>query len=227
MNSPQLSEYLKQFVNDRRLALINEKIEFRTTYISILLEDVYQSRNISAVMRSAECLGVQNFYIIENQNRYELNPYVSRGAAQWLSLKRFNETKNNTKSAITYLKNKGYRIIVTSPNVNGYTPESFDVEKGKFALVLGTEGTGISTEMLEYADEFIRIPMVGFTESFNLSASASILLYTLLNKIKQSNVSWKLNTEEYETIKTEWLKAAIPRSDKIVENYLKSLNSQC
>ncbi|NJK97397.1 MAG: RNA methyltransferase [Bacteroidales bacterium] len=121
---------------------------------SILLEDVYQSKNISAVVRTAECLGIQNVNIIENKNRFEYNPYVTRGADKWLTINRFNSQTENTLPAIRHLKKSGYRLIATSPNVNGKAPEELDIEKGKFIVAFGTEWEGLSDNMLNEADEF-------------------------------------------------------------------------
>lgn len=224
MNTPNLYDYLAQFLNERRLQMLEQKVQHRTRYISILLEDVYQSKNISAVLRTSECMGVQNVHIVENRNRFEYNPYVTRGADKWLTINRYNSEQENTLNTIKKLKSEGYRIVATSPNVKGNTPEDFDIAKGKFVVAFGTEWEGLSSTLLNEADEFIKIPMVGYTESLNLSVSAAIVIYTLCNRIRNSEVSWQLNESDNNEIKVQWAKAMIRRADLLVENYYNKKN---
>lgn len=221
MNGTGLYAYLAQFLNDRRLQMIEEKINYRTRYFSVLLEDVYQSKNISAVLRTAECMGVQNVNIIENKNKFEYNPYVTRGADKWLTINRFNSSENNSYEAVKKLKADGYRIIATSPNTNGSTPENFDIGRGKFAVAFGTEWEGLSPLILNEADEHLKIPMVGYTESLNLSVSAAIVIYTLCNRLRNSPVSWQLNETDNQEIKIQWIKAMVRKSDLLTEKYNK------
>src|SRR5512145_1535821 len=129
MDVSGLYSFLSQFLNERRIQMIEDKAKFRTRYFSILLEDVYQSKNISAVLRTAECVGIQDIHIIENRNRFEYNPYVTRGADKWLTLQRYNTEEENTLTAIKKLKSEGYRLIATSPNIKGSSPENFDIKK--------------------------------------------------------------------------------------------------
>jgi len=225
MNTSLLNNYLEQFLNERRVKLIEEKISFRTRYFSILLEDVYQSKNISAVLRTAECFGIQDIHIIENRNQFEYNPYVTRGADKWLTKKQYNAAQDNTQTAIDHIKKEGYRLIVTSPNVEGYTPDNFDITAGKFVVAFGTEWEGVSNTLLHHADAFIRIPMVGYTESLNLSVSAAIVMYTLTNRIRSTNIQWQLSPEETEEVKLAWIKAMIRKPELLINNFLSSNNS--
>lgn len=220
MNVTGLYSYLAQFLNERRLQMIDQKIVHRTRYFSILLENVFQSKNISAVLRTAECMGIQNVHIVENNNRFEYNPYVTRGADKWLTIKRYNTEINNSLIAIRKLKSEGFRIVATSPNVNGSTPENFDIQKGKFVVAFGTEWEGLSDSILQEADEFIQIPMVGYTESLNLSVSAAIVLYTLCNRLRNSQVNWQLDNSDFEEVRVQWIKSMIKKSDLLVDKYI-------
>lgn len=221
MKGITLYSYLAQFLNDRRLQMIEEKIVFRTRYFSVLLEDVFQSKNISAVLRTAECMGVQNVNIIENKNRFEYNPYVTRGADKWLTINRFNSSENNSYEALKKLKADGYRIVATSPNTDGYTPENFDITKGKFVVAFGTEWEGLSPLLLKEADDYLKIPMVGYTESLNLSVSAAIVIYTLCNRLRNSAVNWQLTESDNQEIKLQWIKSMVRKSDLLTEKFMK------
>lgn len=220
MDPEALFNYLAQFVQERRRNLIEEVICSRTRYMSILLEDVYQSKNISAVLRTAECLGIQDVHIIENRNKFEYNPYVTRGADKWLTIKRYNKQTNNTETAIHQLKKDGYRLIVTSPNLSGSTPETLPIENGKFVLAFGTEWEGASDILIREADELLRIPMVGYTESLNLSVSAAIIMYSLSNRLRNAHQLWQLSQEEKATLKLEWIKIMVKKPELLINNFL-------
>ena len=106
-------------------------LNMRTRYITVALEDIYQPHNASAVLRSCECFGIQDVHIIENNNEYRINPEVVMGASKWLNLIRYREKEFNTMEAVRVLREKGYRIIATSPGTGAVPLEEFDVCKGR------------------------------------------------------------------------------------------------
>jgi tRNA (guanosine-2'-O-)-methyltransferase len=223
MNTTGLYSYLSQFLNERRLQMIEDKIIYRTRYFSILLKDVFQSKNISAVLRTSECMGVQNVHIVENRNRFEYNPYDTRGADKWLTIHRYNSEENNSLEALRKLKKEGYRIIATSPNAHGATPENLDLEQGKFVVAFGTEWNGLSGILLEEADEHLKIPMVGYTESLNISVSAAIVIYTLCNRLRNSVIPWQLDESDREEVKLQWIKAMVRKSHLLEQYYFNQI----
>ena len=216
----QINEYLSQFLTDNRRDLIESVLNERTRYITVALEDIYQSQNASAVLRTCDCFGVQNVNVIENNNEFTLNKRVTLGSSKWLSIRNFNEEENNTLHAINSLKNEGYRIIATTPHTNDVDLEEFDLEGGKFALIFGTEKRGISNVVKENADGFMKIPMYGFTESFNISVSAAIVLHHLTNKLRKSEIAWQMSEEEKDDLRFEWYQKSIKRSEILIEQFL-------
>jgi tRNA (guanosine-2'-O-)-methyltransferase len=221
----ELITFLEQFTTEERLRQFNKVLENRTKYITIALEDIYQSQNASAVLRTSECYGLQNIHIIENINEYQLNPDVVQGSSKWLNLIKYNETENNTLESIKNLKAQGYRIIATTPHTDDVSLEDFDIEKGKFALFFGTEVTGLSDEVMKNADEFLRIPMYGFTESFNISVSAAIILQHLVHKLRNSSIEWQLSDSEIDELNLDWLKKTVKSSSMLIEKFLSKKNN--
>ncbi|MDR0420745.1 MAG: RNA methyltransferase [Prevotellaceae bacterium] len=217
-----LIKYLEQFVFDERVALLRQKLLQRTRYICVCLEDIYQSQNASAALRTCEAFGIQDVHIIEDKNKYQINPMVVKGSVKWLNLYRYNSPQPSSV-AVKHLKNKGYRIVATSPYGNNVALEDFDITKGKTALFFGTEYSGISDTVRNCADEFITIPMFGFVESFNISVSAAIILHHMTMKLRKSEIMWQLNDEEQNEIMLQWLRSTISNADKIIERY-KTLN---
>ncbi|MCD4709774.1 MAG: RNA methyltransferase [Bacteroidales bacterium] len=220
-----LIEHMSGCVTENRLVLFKKALAERTRYITVLLEDIYQSQNASAVLRTCDCTGIQDVHIVEERNEYEINRDVALGADRWLSLHYYNEGSDNICRCIESLKREGYRIVATSPHKEGSAPENFDLEKGKAALMFGTELNGLTERALELADEHIRIPMVGFTESYNISVSAAITLYTLRKRLEVSSLEWKIAEEEQSELLLNWLRTTIKMSGEIENKFIKGYHS--
>ncbi len=215
----KLIEYLKPLITEHKLNLFDKIIANRTRYITVVLEDIYQPHNASAVLRTCDCFGIQDVHIIENRNRYNVNPDVALGSSKWLNMYKYNELENNTLAAIEALKKQSYRIVATTPHTNDVELTDFDLSKGKVALFFGSELPGLSKLMMDNADEYMKIPMYGFTESFNISVSASIILHHLTYKLHKSNIDWKLSDKEKDEVILDWLKESIKNSDIIERDF--------
>jgi tRNA (guanosine-2'-O-)-methyltransferase len=210
---------LSNYVTEERFAIFSKVISERTNYITVVLEDIFQSQNASAVIRTCDCFGVQNVHAIENRNKFDVNPEVSLGSSKWVNLYRYNKNEKNSAEALLKLKADGYRIIATTPHLNDVDLHNFDVTKGKCAFIFGTELKGISDVVKTYADEFMKIPMYGFTESFNISVSAAIILHHITLKLRESKIDWRLNSDEQNELLLRWLMSNIKGSSFIVKNY--------
>ena len=217
----ELLNYLSHHITPERLNLFNRIIKYRTKYITVVLEDIFQSQNASAVLRSCDCFGIQDVHIIENRNEFQLDTEVSLGSSKWLSLYKYNQGKNNSLAAIKTLKKQGYKIVATTPHKNDRELPDFDITTGKTALVFGSELPGVSDIILNEADEFLKIPMFGFTESFNISVSAAIILHHLTDKLRSSEINWELTEKEKTDVKIQWIRNTIKRSELIEKRFWK------
>lgn len=213
-----LTDYLEGFVSERRKGRLVEVLEERTNHLTVVLEDVYQSHNFSAVLRSADIFGIQNIHFIENRNKYKISEDVSMGSTQWLTLNRYQKFENNTRECITQLRNKGYRIVATSLNERSVTLDQLKVDK-PIALIFGTELTGISEDVQDMADEFVYLPMFGFTESFNISVCAALCMHELSTKIRSQVPDYKLTDAERKEIYLEWLKVSVKKHDLMIKEF--------
>ena len=217
-----LIDHFLKFITDERKALFKELIQKRTTYLTIVLENIYQPLNASAVLRSCDCFGIQDVHVIENYNEFKPDREVAMGASNWLTVYRYDKNKKNTLDCIQSLKNKGYRIIATSPHNSQTDLINFDLSKGKTALFFGAEVEGLSELVLENADEHLYIPMYGFTESFNLSVSAAICLYEMRMKMEKENIKWHMTEDEKNQVLLNWLRYSVDRSEIVEEDFLKN-----
>src|SRR5687767_3958923 len=124
-----LLHFLQKHMTDERIERFNAVVAERTRHITIVLENIYQPQNASAVLRTCECLGVQDVHFIENIHAYQVNKDVVRGSNAWLTLHRYRKEKNPVETCANALKSAGYRIIVTSPHNSGSTPEDLLLDK--------------------------------------------------------------------------------------------------
>jgi len=161
--SKALTEFLKPYVSEHKQALIEEVLSKRTRHITVMLENIYHSHNASAVVRNCDCFGIQDIHVIEGHNEYNINPYVVRGSAKWISINKYSQTETKENS-FAQLKQKGYRLVGTSPNAKYPSLSDMPINH-KTALVFGTEETGISEFAISQMDDFVHIPMFGFSDS--------------------------------------------------------------
>ncbi len=217
-----LLEYLEGFITPRRKELIEKVLAERTRYLTIVLEDVCHSPNASAAIRSCECFGLQDMYVIENNARFKANTKVVQGSAKWINLNRFNqEKKNNTESCFNHLRQNGYAIAATTLRKEKYTPLNEIPLDKKLAVCFGCEETGLSDFAHEQADYFIQLPMYGFTESFNISVSAALVLQILCRRLRQSDISINLTEEEKAELQIKWVQNSIKNSSLLIKHFLK------
>lgn len=221
----KLLAYLTEFITAERKQKFLDTIALRTRYLTIVLEDIYQPHNASAVLRTCDCFGIQDVHIIENRNKYEVNPDVALGSAKWLSLFKYSGSASNTKECLLSLSDKGYTIVATSPHKDDHTPADIPIDR-KLALVFGTELEGLSDDALAMADSFIRIPMFGFTESLNISVSAAIFIHSLALRIRNSGINWCLTEPEKTDVLLSWTLNSIRKPDILLQDYLKKNSSR-
>ncbi len=198
-------EYMTQFITEERREVLQRTVSQRTHYMRILTENMFHPQNASAIMRHCEAFGIQQIHTVEDRCKFDPSVNIVRGTQKWVDV----EHHDNTHEALKALKAEGYRIVATTPHRCSATPESFDVTKGKFALVFGTEHAGISDEVIEAADDFLMIPMCGMVESLNVSASAAILIYMLSERIRQSVDGWQLSDAEQLKLLTRWTMSSV------------------
>jgi tRNA (guanosine-2'-O-)-methyltransferase len=192
----------------------------RTQFLTVVLENVFQEHNASAVLRSCDCFGIQELHVIEKDNQYKIQRDIALGAGRWVDLYNYNMGETPTLDCIQKLKNRGYKIVATTPHEHDQT--IYDIPLNQpMALVFGTERKGISEEIIEMADAFVKIPMYGFTESFNISVSAALILNVIRHRLESSEIAWKLTSEEQTSLKLKWCRKIL-RGGKELEDEIRN-----
>jgi tRNA (guanosine-2'-O-)-methyltransferase len=207
-------EFLEDILTDNRKERFATVLAKRTNHFTVAMEDIFQLHNTSAVMRSCEVFGVQELNVIEEKYGKSIDKEIAMGAQKWVDVNRFESITNCIES----LKSKGYQIIATTPHENDCMLDEFDITK-KSAFFFGTERDGLSEEVLKNADGFLKIPMVGFTESLNISVSAAITLQSLTSRLRKTDIKWQLSEEEILIKRLQWAKNTIKDIKRIEARY--------
>jgi len=212
----KLLEYLETYLTENRRHRFDKVLSQRTKHFTVVTEDVYQLHNTSAVIRSCDVFGIQEVNIIEETNTKQIDREIAMGAQKWVDLNRYHSVKDSIKD----LKQKGYQIVATTPHTTDCLLHEFDVTK-KSCFFFGRETQGLSQDVLDQADCFLKIPMSGFTESLNISVSAAIILQHVTTKLRQSDVSWQLTLEEQQEKRLDWIKKTIKSYEEITTHFYK------
>lgn len=218
MEPAKLIAYLENFVTEERKERLQHVLQDRTRHFTVVLEDLYQKHNTSAVTRSCDVFGIQDLHIIENKYQTYLSNQVGKGAQKWLTFHRYNQAEDNTQSCIDALRQKGYQIVATTPHATSGFVGDFDLKK-KSAFVFGVEKEGVSDRVLEQADAHLKVPMYGFTESLNVSVAAAIVLQNTTARLRETSIDWELSEAEKQEIYLQWLKKSIKSIDSVLKRY--------
>ncbi|WP_396152530.1 TrmH family RNA methyltransferase [Flavobacterium sp.] len=215
LNTAEYLTYLEGFLTENRKAKFLEILQLRTNHFTVAIEDVFQMHNTSAVMRSCDVFGIQGLHVVEQKFGKSIDAEIAMGAQKWVDIKQYQ----TNQSCINALKEKGYQIVATSPHIDSCLLDDFNVSK-KSALFFGTERDGLSEDVFAQADCFLKIPMVGFTESLNISVAAAIILQNLTHRLRNSNTDWKLTDEEVLIKRIDWARKSIKDIERIEQRFL-------
>lgn len=210
--------YLETFITESRRDNFLRILQQRTKHFTIAMEDVFQMHNTSAVMRTCEVFGIQELNVIEERYGKKIDKEIAMGAQKWVDINRFN----TIGSCIDDLKAKGYQIIATTPHENDCLLDDFDITKPA-ALFFGTERNGLSEEVINNADSFLKVPMYGFTESLNISVCAAIIMQNLSTRLRKSGIAWQLTEDEILEKRIDWTRKSIKDFDYITRKYLEQV----
>lgn len=208
-----------ELFSENRRQLFDRLAPQRTRHVTVVLEDIYQSHNASAVLRSCDCFGVQDVHVVENRNPFNPAGDVAVGSSKWVDYYKHSDIY----AAYRHLHDKGYRIVATLPHENDTMIGDLDLSR-PVALVFGTELTGLTREAIDGADAYVKIPMYGFTESFNISVCAALSLFSTTERLRRSgDSSWQLSPDEQLTLKLHWAMQTIRDGKNVIDTLMRNL----
>lgn len=210
---------LKKFATPKRIERIESVLKSRISNIRILLENVHNYHNISAVIRSADAFGIQHLHLVGDG--FEFSRGITMGSERWISIHQHFDTQE----AIKELKKQSFKIVVLQPEnftVDGINYPSIPVYDLPFherlVLAFGNERDGVSRALAQEADLHAFIPMVGFVDSLNISVAAAITMFcSTISGAKRERHAKPLELDEFSNIHQEWLLTGIRNSEKILK----------
>lgn len=218
-----LTQHFSQYITDHKKEFFQKVLSQRTRHVTVVLEDIYQSQNASAAIRTSECMGLQDVHIVENTSKYQFNTRVLKGSDKWMNLVRYRSKNiNNTEVCFQNLKQQGYTIYTASPAEGGVSIHDISINN-RTAIVFGNELRGASEYALSQCDQKVKIPMYGFTESLNISVSVAICLNTLIAKLHDMEWVYGLRSEEKEELTLQWYRKVVRKSDLIEKEFLRTI----
>lgn len=224
MKDIELLKHLQSIITDNRKMTFEKVLSQRTRHLTVVLEDIYQKHNTSAIVRNCDIFGIQDIHIIENKYNSYVSNQVAKGAQKWIDFHEYNQQEYNTDRCIKDLRKRGYQIIATTPHNDSCLLHDFDITK-KSAFVFGVEKEGLSDYIMNEADGYLKIPMVGFTESLNISVAVAIILQDLTRRLRNSSVKWQLSVIEKNEKRLDWCKKTINNVEEIIQRYYQDNSS--
>jgi len=215
MGSDPETAFLARFLTERRLARIEQVLEWRTRNLVLLLEDIYDPHNGAACMRSAEAFGLQEVHVVERESRFDASPAVTIGADKWLDLFRYA----TPAAGVSALKARGFVLAGAA-----LVPETVPLPQVDFtrptAMVLGNEHQGLSPDLLAACDILFHIPMAGFSQSFNVSVATGIVLYHAVSqRVARLGSHGDLAPEDRDRLRAAWIRKSVPDADLLVRRF--------
>ncbi len=219
-----LEEFYK-LITPNKVEMFDRIAANRTKYLTVALENIYQEHNASAVLRSCDCFGLQQLHVIEHSNSFAIQRDIALGAGRWVDIFNYSISERTTDDCILNLQNQGYKIVATTPHTDSYTIHNLPLEE-PIAFFFGTERQGLTEEVINRADYSVKIPMYGFTESFNISVSVAILLQTIRQRLEVSPIDWKLSINEQRNLKIDWCKKILNGGDALEQEFIKKYKKE-
>ena len=204
VNDNAFMAYLESMMPESKKKKIAQVLPFRTRHVVTVIENVLDSNNTNAILRTSEALGIQDAHLVYGNIKYIPQKSVSKGAHLWMDTFKYgNEFEDNAINCIHFLKGKGYQLVVTSPDAKN-TIDDIDIDK-PMAVCFGQESKGVSNTFLSHAAIAVSLPQYGFTDSYNVAVAAGMTLLPLLEKVRKSNLHWQLTDAEKKLIYKTWL----------------------
>ena len=201
----ELLKALKEHLTPERVARIEAVAAQRTRKICLVLEDTRQEHNIGALLRTADILGIQDVHLVSQKYEARLAKAIAKGSIKWIQLHRYQaRDTNNLAACFQQLQCENYQLVVADPEGEVALPDLRYAGK-PLAVLMGSEWDGVSAEANKAAAIRVRIPQFGFTESFNVSVAAALILHQLSADLRQSDYDWQLAEQERLELELDWV----------------------
>ena len=207
MNRPSA----ESLIFERRKQRIDQVVATRTRTFTLVLERLGDPHNIAAILRSCEAFGVQDVHVVEHEKHgFRLNQKITQGCDKWLDL----HFHKSIAACAEALKAQGFAFCVTDLAAGAEPYWALPLEQ-KLAVVVGNEQDGVSEETRRLADRRFVIPMLGFSQSFNVSVTAAICLALMRERRREQGIVGDLPAAEAEGLRRRFYELAVKQGERI------------
>lgn len=212
----ELRDLLASHISEPRKETMERVLDERTESVAVVVEGMVDLGNIAAVMRTADGFGIQRIHAVDTADKYKRSKRTTQGADKWVDRYRWE----STEECFSHLAADGYRIIVADVGDDAVPITDVDLTD-RCALVFGNELDGLSQAARDGADTRVTIPMGGFTESFNISVAAAVVLYEAWRqRTERSGGMGDLSPEVRDRIRAVWYAKSVPNMRSVVQHKL-------
>ena len=203
---------LSPFVTPERQRRIDEVLASKTRELVLVLEDIYDEQNASAVLRTAESFGVLEVHAVERTCSFIVDRQIALGSQKWIELYKHK----STDQPYTALAERGYAIYASSIRGDAIDIDAVPIDR-PLVLVFGNEHEGLSIEAQEAASGRFRVPMRGFVESLNVSVATAISMYDVLARMRKSGRRLELDPLDRLRLRAAWFARSVRAAKPILE----------
>ena len=217
LSPARVVDLLRPHMRERRLRRMQEVVAERTRTVVPVVEGLVNTGNVSAVMRSAEALGYQDFHVVKGDNeRFKHSGRTSGGAENWLDLWYWD----GPAACAEHLHAAGYQLVAMHLHADTVPIREVDFT-APTALVFGNEEAGVSDAMMDKVDTACVVPLPGFTESFNVSVAAAVALYhAQQDRLNRQGHHADLSAEAQQRLTARFCLRSVTHADKIIRRKL-------
>jgi len=194
----------------RRKLRIDEVVSQRVRGLTLVLEQVHDPHNLAAILRSAEGLGLQDLHVVEGPKGFRPSQAVTQGADKWIDVHRHE----SAAACAGQLRARGFRLFGSQLEGQARSLQELPAAE-KLALVFGNEHAGLSEAFAGHCDGFFRIPMSGFSQSFNVSVAVGITLATAMQNRRTLGLGGDLSEEEQAALRQRFYALAAPSTRRL------------
>jgi tRNA (guanosine-2'-O-)-methyltransferase len=198
-------EELETYLTPSRVAKMKAVLANRLEQFTVVLDNIHDPHNISAVLRSCEAFGIQDVHVIETVEPFKVNVEVSHHTEKWLTI----HCWPGYQECLKELRQQGFSVFTTGFSKRAESIYSLPVDR-PLALVFGNEHRGVDADFTALCDGEVIIPMTGFVQSLNISVAAAVAMSAISHSMRNTHgIEAVLSSERYASVYREWLERQV------------------